>query len=373
MATYAIGDVQGCYRELRLLLRECGFDARRDRLWFAGDLVNRGPASLEVLRFVTDLGDRARIVLGNHDLHLIASARGIRPLRAKDTFGDVLDAAEGEALVDWLRERPVIHRDPERGYVMVHAGIAPAWTIDDALVHGAELSRALRAPDPARLLSGMYGNAPDVWRESLPGSTGCASSPTPSRECATAAAMAGLISPTPARPARSIRRSLPGLRSATPARTVPGSCSATGRPFRSKPPFPATCTFATSTPAACGAARSPRCAWRTTGSSASAARAAPHRPTSERLPTEISRHGCDSRHGAPCSALKHPGRLEPCRSFQLSQVSERVFLREGTRLRQVRGARGVRVERSDAHALSVRGAASLEFPMRRNLTRLEHR
>ena len=169
MPTYAIGDVQGCYRELRLLLRECGFDARRDRLWFVGDLVNRGPASLEVLRFVADLGDRAQTVLGNHDLHLVASARGIRPLRAKDTFWDVLDAADGEALVDWLRERPVIHRDPERGYVMIHAGIAPAWTIDDALVHGAELSRALRAPDHARLLSGMYGNEPDAWRESLAG------------------------------------------------------------------------------------------------------------------------------------------------------------------------------------------------------------
>ena len=169
MPTYAIGDVQGCYRELRLLLRECGFDARRDRLWFAGDLVNRGPASLEVLRFVADLGDRAQTVLGNHDLHLVASARGIRPLRARDTFGDVLDAADGEALVDWLRERPVIHRDPGRGFVMVHAGIAPAWTIGDALVHGAELSRALRAPDHARLLSGMYGNEPDAWQESLAG------------------------------------------------------------------------------------------------------------------------------------------------------------------------------------------------------------
>ena len=169
MPTYAIGDVQGCYRELRLLLRECGFDARRDRLWFVGDLVNRGPASLEVLRFVADLGDRAQTVLGNHDLHLVASARGIRPLRAKDTFRDVLDAADGEALVDWLRERPVIHRDPERGFVMVHAGIAPAWTIDDALVHGAELSRVLRAPDHARLLSGMYGNEPDAWRDSLTG------------------------------------------------------------------------------------------------------------------------------------------------------------------------------------------------------------
>ena len=169
MPTYAIGDVQGCYRALRSLLRECGFDARHDRLWFVGDLVNRGPSSLDVLRFVADLGDRARTVLGNHDLHLVASARGIRRLRAKDTFGDVLDAADGDALVDWLRERPVIHRDPERGYVMVHAGIAPAWTVDDALVHGTELSRALRAPDHARFLSGMYGNEPDAWRDSLAG------------------------------------------------------------------------------------------------------------------------------------------------------------------------------------------------------------
>ena len=169
MATYAIGDVQGCYRELRSLLRECGFDARRDHLWFVGDLVNRGPSSLDVLRFVADLGDRARTVLGNHDLHLVASVRGIRPLRAKDTFGDVLDAADADALVDWLRGRPMAHRDPELGFVMAHAGIVPAWTVDDALVHGAELSRALRAPDHRRLLAGMYGNEPDEWRDSLTG------------------------------------------------------------------------------------------------------------------------------------------------------------------------------------------------------------
>ena len=169
MPTYAIGDVQGCYRELRSLLRACGFDVRHDRLWFVGDLVNRGPASLDVLRFVADLGDRARTVLGNHDLHLVASARGIRPLRAKDTFRDVLDAADGDALVDWLRGRPVIHHDPEQAFVMVHAGIAPGWTVDEAVVHGTELSRALRAPDHRRLLAGMYGNEPDEWRDSLTG------------------------------------------------------------------------------------------------------------------------------------------------------------------------------------------------------------
>ena len=169
MSTYAIGDVQGCYDELRSLLRVCGFDSSRDRLWFVGDLVNRGPRSLDVLRFVADLGERARVVLGNHDLHLIASARGTRGLRGKDTFHDVLDAADGEAHVDWLRARPLVHHDPERGCVMVHAGIAPAWTIDDALGHGAELARALRAPDHPRLLAGMYGNEPDAWRDSLGG------------------------------------------------------------------------------------------------------------------------------------------------------------------------------------------------------------
>ena len=169
MATYAIGDVQGCYSELRSLLREFDFDARSDRLWFAGDLVNRGPSSLEVLRFVADLGDRARTVLGNHDLHLVASARGVRRLRDKDTFHDVLDAADGEMLIDWLRDRPILHHDPERAFVMVHAGIPPAWTIDEAVIRGTELSRALRAPDHAQLLSNMYGNKPDRWRKSLTG------------------------------------------------------------------------------------------------------------------------------------------------------------------------------------------------------------
>ena len=144
MPTYAIGDVQGCYAELRSLLRACGFDSVRDRLWFVGDLVNRGPSSLDVLRFVADLGDRVHVVLGNHDLHLVASARGVRRLRGKDTFHDVLESADGEALVDWLRARPMIHHDPELGFVMVHAGIAPAWSIDDAVEHGAELSAALR-------------------------------------------------------------------------------------------------------------------------------------------------------------------------------------------------------------------------------------
>ena len=169
MSTYAIGDIQGCYSELRSLLRECDFDPRHDRLWLVGDLVNRGPRSLDVLRFVADLGDRAHTVLGNHDLHLVATARGARRLRSKDTFQDVLDASDGEVLIDWLRDRPMAYHDPESGFVMVHAGIAPAWTLDDALDRAAELSRALAAPDHPRLLSNMYGNEPDRWRESLTG------------------------------------------------------------------------------------------------------------------------------------------------------------------------------------------------------------
>ena len=169
MSTYAIGDVQGCYPELRSLLRECGFDARHDRLWFAGDLVNRGPCSLEVLRFVADLDDRAHVVLGNHDLHLVANAHGVRRLRDKDTFQDVLDAADGEALVDWLCGRPIVHHDPELAFVMAHAGIAPAWTIDDAMRLGREFSEALRGADRSRFLSGMYGNKPDRWQDSLAG------------------------------------------------------------------------------------------------------------------------------------------------------------------------------------------------------------
>ena len=169
MPTYVIGDVQGCYAELRSLLHEFGFDAGRDRLWFAGDLVNRGSGSLDVLRFVADLGDRAITVLGNHDLHLVATACGIRKLRRKDTFDDVLEAADGDALIDWVRTWPLMHHERELSAVMVHAGIAPAWSVDDALARAAELAQALRARDFPQFLANMYGNEPDAWKDSLTG------------------------------------------------------------------------------------------------------------------------------------------------------------------------------------------------------------
>src|ERR671914_938483 len=130
MATYAIGDVQGCYDELRELLRKFSFKKSTDRLWFVGDLVNRGPKSLEVLRFVRDLGNRAVVVLGNHDLHLVAQHEGFERPRKDDTFQDVLSAPDRGELVNWLRTRPLMH--VADGYAMVHAGLLPQWSIDKA-------------------------------------------------------------------------------------------------------------------------------------------------------------------------------------------------------------------------------------------------
>ncbi|OGA73755.1 MAG: bis(5'-nucleosyl)-tetraphosphatase (symmetrical) [Betaproteobacteria bacterium RIFCSPLOWO2_12_FULL_65_14] len=167
MATYAIGDVQGCFDELRRLLREVGFDLEKDRLWFVGDLVNRGPKSLEVLRFVRGLGERAVVVLGNHDLHLVTQHEGFERPRKDDTFQDVLRAPDRKALVDWLRTRPMMH--VEGGYAMVHAGLLPQWSIEEALALGKEVERALAARDYREFLRNMYGSQPDAWSDSLAG------------------------------------------------------------------------------------------------------------------------------------------------------------------------------------------------------------
>ena len=167
MATYAIGDVQGCYDELKKLLAETGFRRGRDKLWFVGDLVNRGPKSRDVLRFVASLGDAAVSVLGNHDLHLIAQYEGVEKLKEKDTFQDVLDAPDSRELVDWLRERPMMHAEGE--YAMVHAGLLPDWSVDKALELGGEVERALAARTSRDFLSRMYGNGPEAWRDGLTG------------------------------------------------------------------------------------------------------------------------------------------------------------------------------------------------------------
>lgn len=170
MAVYAIGDVQGCYDELARLLERVTFDPAADRLWLTGDLVNRGPASLAVLRLVQSLGERATVVLGNHDLHLLACRHvaGHRP-RRRDTLDEILRAPDGDALMDWLRHRPLLHREAGLPFVLVHAGIHPVWTVAEAADRAREIEHALRAADFATLLADMYGSTPDQWRDDLAG------------------------------------------------------------------------------------------------------------------------------------------------------------------------------------------------------------
>ncbi len=169
MAVYAIGDVQGCYDSLRQLLDKLRFDPARDKLWFTGDLVNRGPCSAKVLRLVRGLGARAVTVLGNHDLHLLAVATGARPPSPKDSFGDVLAADDRDELLDWLRHRPLLHHDAELGYTLVHAGLLPQWDLAIAKHLAAEVEAVLRGPQSTAFLAQMYGDAPDCWDDALLG------------------------------------------------------------------------------------------------------------------------------------------------------------------------------------------------------------
>ncbi len=167
MAIYAIGDIQGCFAELQKLLRHIRFQRGKDRLWFVGDLVNRGPESLAVLRFVSELGRDARIVLGNHDLNLIAIAEGMREMRSQDTLQEVLDAPDGGELIDWLAEQPLLLREPGIPYTMVHAGLAPPWDIAQAAMLAGEVEAALASAHRSSFLAHMYGNQPDRWNEEL--------------------------------------------------------------------------------------------------------------------------------------------------------------------------------------------------------------
>ena len=167
MATYAIGDVQGCCDALHALLGEVGFSVSRDMLWFVGDLVNRGTQSAEVLRFVRSLGERAIVVHGNHDLHTLAVAAGKAKRRADDTLEDLLGAPDRDELLDWLRMRPLLHVDRE--YVMVHAGLLPSWSLAQAADLAAEVEAALRAPAHLELYPSLYGSKPAAWSDALRG------------------------------------------------------------------------------------------------------------------------------------------------------------------------------------------------------------
>jgi bis(5'-nucleosyl)-tetraphosphatase (symmetrical) len=169
MPVYAVGDVQGCYDSLMRLLEKIEFDESRDRLWFVGDLVNRGPKSLAALRFVKGLGDRAITVLGNHDLNLLALVHGHRALKSSDTVHDVLKAPDRDALIDWLRRRPLMHVDVSAGFAMAHAGVPHLWNLEFALARAREVEAALVREDYAALLGGMYGNNPACWNDELTG------------------------------------------------------------------------------------------------------------------------------------------------------------------------------------------------------------
>lgn len=166
MAVYAIGDLQGCYEEFTALLERLRFDPARDRLWLTGDLVNRGPASLAALRAVRALGDTVSVVLGNHDLHLLAAALDGTRLRRSDTLDAVLAAPDRDELLAWLAGRPLVHHDPALGWSMVHAGLPPQWDIATAIGCAAEVSAALAA-DPAAFFDAMYGDKPDRWSDDL--------------------------------------------------------------------------------------------------------------------------------------------------------------------------------------------------------------
>lgn len=167
MATYAIGDLQGCFASLQTLLGEIGFRESADRLWFVGDLVNRGPQSLEILRYVRSLGSRALCVLGNHDLHLLMVAEGRVRAHRRDSLDEILAAPDRDVLLNWLRALPMMHAEDE--YAMVHAGLLPAWSIAQALDLARETEEALRGPDWRGLLAQMYGNEPDHWDDTLSG------------------------------------------------------------------------------------------------------------------------------------------------------------------------------------------------------------
>jgi bis(5'-nucleosyl)-tetraphosphatase (symmetrical) len=159
VATYAIGDVQGCFDSFESLLDEIGLQAE-DRLWLVGDLVNRGPKSLEVLRWVKAHDDQCIVVLGNHDLHLLAMAAGLRKPKGRDTAQQVLDADDGEALIDWLRSRPLVHC--EDAWLLVHAGVHPSWTTKEALAYASELESVLAGDDWRQGLETIYGGGKET-------------------------------------------------------------------------------------------------------------------------------------------------------------------------------------------------------------------
>jgi bis(5'-nucleosyl)-tetraphosphatase (symmetrical) len=167
MATYAIGDLQGCFHSFQALLKQIQFNPERDRLWFVGDLINRGPGSLDVMRWILAHQSSVVTVLGNHDLHTLVVAEGFVSAHRSDTIQSLLDAPDAPELLGWLRQQPLVHF--EHGYLMVHAGLLPDWSVPQALALGHEVQSALQAPNYRDFLKHMYGNDPKRWDDKLTG------------------------------------------------------------------------------------------------------------------------------------------------------------------------------------------------------------
>ena len=167
MAVYAIGDIQGCYDEFRGLLSKISFNPTHDRLWLVGDLVNRGPQSLQTLEYVHSLGEAAICVLGNHDIHLIACYTGVQNCKAKSSLKPILESPNAKQLIDWMRHRPMAHYDKELNYLMVHAGVIPQWDLETTLQCAHEVEEALRSDDYEVLIQNLYGDKPNLWDPQL--------------------------------------------------------------------------------------------------------------------------------------------------------------------------------------------------------------
>lgn len=169
MSTYLIGDVHGCYHELKALLEQVEFSPEKDTLWLTGDLVARGPDSLAVLRYVRSLGQSVRLVLGNHDLHLLAVYAGISRNKPKDRLAPLLEAEDADALINWLRRQPLLQVDEEKKLVMAHAGITPQWTLETAQACARDVEALLASDSYPLFLDAMYGDLPNSWSTSLSG------------------------------------------------------------------------------------------------------------------------------------------------------------------------------------------------------------
>ncbi len=167
MPTYAIGDIQGCFHSFQSLLKHIQFNPQADQLWLVGDIINRGTGSLEMLRWAYEHQHAVKMVLGNHDLHTITVSEGFAKAHRSDTLQTILDAADREVLLTWLRHQPLLHAEGD--YLMVHAGLLPQWSVAQAKLLATEVESALQSPNYRDFLINMYGNQPTTWRDDVQG------------------------------------------------------------------------------------------------------------------------------------------------------------------------------------------------------------